>query len=182
MANKIKYSIKNVHYAVASTGTTYGTPVAIPGAVSISLSPKGESNVFYADGIEYYRSNANGGYEGDLDVALIPDDFREDILKEIIDSNSVLIEKTGVETAPFALGFEIEGNAASTLFWFYNCTAERPEEASSTKEDSITPSTEKLTVSCSPDSRGYVRGKTTESISTTTRENWFQSVYVPAIV
>ena len=44
MANKIKYNIKNVHVAVLteieSNGEisySYGTPHAIPGAVSLSL-------------------------------------------------------------------------------------------------------------------------------------------------
>ncbi len=41
MANKIKYGLKNVHAALQTQGEggayTYGTPQAIPGAVSMSL-------------------------------------------------------------------------------------------------------------------------------------------------
>ena len=55
MANKIKYGLKNVYYAKITEGTggtiTYGTPVAIPGAVSMSLDAQGEISKFYADNI-----------------------------------------------------------------------------------------------------------------------------------
>ena len=52
MANKIKYGIKSCYYApvtaTAADGTlTYDTPVALPGAVSISLSANGSSEPFY---------------------------------------------------------------------------------------------------------------------------------------
>lgn len=65
MGNKIKYGIKNAYYAV-KTQSGYDTPVAIPGAVSISLDPQGELYKFYADNIEYFRAAVNNGYEGDL--------------------------------------------------------------------------------------------------------------------
>ncbi len=89
--NKVKYNLKNVHAAILTKGDevtfTYGTPQAIPGAVSISLDAKGDSTPFYADGIVYFRSTANNGYSGDLEMALIPEWFRTDILQEVKDTN-----------------------------------------------------------------------------------------------
>ena len=53
MGNKVKYNLKNVHAAVLTatvaegvTSYSYGTPKAIPGAVSISLDAEGESSPF----------------------------------------------------------------------------------------------------------------------------------------
>ncbi len=100
MANKIKYNLKNVHAAKLTKGPDgaykYEVPKAIPGAVSISLDAEGDSSPFYADGIVYFRSTSNNGYSGDLEIALIPEWFRTDILKEELDKNGVLVENAAI--------------------------------------------------------------------------------------
>lgn len=53
----------------------YGTPVPMPGSVSLSLDANGEPENFYADGGVYYVINNNTGYEGDLELPM------EDFLK-----------------------------------------------------------------------------------------------------
>lgn len=108
MANKVKYNLKNVHAAKLTRtedgGYSYETPRAIPGAVSISLDAEGDTSPFYADGIVYFRSVSNNGYSGDLEIALIPEWFRTDILKEELDKNGVLVENSKIaEMEKFAL-------------------------------------------------------------------------------
>ena len=97
MGNKVKYNLKNVHAAKLTetvadgkTTFTYAAPKAIPGAVSISLDAEGESSPFYADGIVYFRSVTNNGYSGDLEIALIPEWFRTEILQEELDGKGIL--------------------------------------------------------------------------------------------
>ena len=101
MGNKVKYNLKNVHAAKLTRSEdgsfTYAKPKAIPGAVSISLDAEGDSSPFYADGIVYFRSTANNGYSGDLEIALIPEWFRTEILKEELDNNGVLIENATIK-------------------------------------------------------------------------------------
>lgn len=176
-SNKVKFNIHNVHYAVKTGDDTYSTPVAIPGAVSISLEQQGELSPFYADGIKYYVSATNGGYEGDLEMALITDDFRTDVLGETLDTNKVLVENTNTPTVEFALGFDIDGDVETTKFWFYNCTATRPSIEAETNEDTIEPQTDTLTVSCAPNSAGLVRAKTTSETEDAVLTAWYTNVY-----
>ena len=54
--------------------------------------------------------NNNMGYDGDLELALIPESFRTDVLREKLDSKGVLIENSDAELALFALLFEFDGD------------------------------------------------------------------------
>lgn len=178
--NKVKFNIKNVHYALRTDdGTGYETPVAVPGAVSVSFDAKGELKPFYADGIAYYVTSSNGGYEGDLEMALIPDQFRLDILNEEKDKNCIMVENVNAQTREFALGFDIDGDFKSTRFWFLNCTATRPSTESSTAEDTIEPSTDKIKLTCAPNTDGNVRVKTTEDTPEEIYAGWYDAVYLP---
>ena len=160
---------------------TYATPQAIPGAVSISLDAEGESSPFYADGIVYFRSNTNNGYSGDLEIALIPEWFRTDILKETLDSNGVLIERSDIaETEKFALLFEFDGDVNAIRHVLYNCSASRPSIESETREETIEPGTEKLSLTADPRADGLVKSRTGDTTSAETYNNWYQAVYVPA--
>ena len=192
MKNKIKYNLKNVHVAVQSytegssgdPGTySYETPVALPGAVSLNLDAEGETSAFYADGIVYFRSVSNNGYSGDLEIALIPDWFREDILGEVKDSNGVLVENNkDVEPVYFALLFEVDGDKHSTRHVFYNCcVSTRPTVESKTREENIEPGTESLSISADAREDGLIKARTGDDTTTAAYNAWYQSVYIPAI-
>jgi len=183
--NKVKYNLKNVHAAILTKGDdgtyTYAKPVAIPGAVSLSLDAEGESNPFYADGVVYFRSTSNNGYSGDLEMTLIPEWFRTDILQEEKDSNGVLIERSDItESVYFALLFEFDGDQKAIRHVMYNCTASRPTIESQTKESSIEPGTETLSIAADPREDGLVKSRTGDDTSTATYNNWYKNVYVPS--
>ena len=184
MGNKVKYNLKNVHAAKLKKDTsgafTYENPKAISGAVSISLDAEGESSPFYADGIVYFRSTANNGYSGDLEIALIPEWFRTEILKEELDRNGVLVEKANVsETEKFALLFEFDGDVNAIRHVLYNCSASRPSIESETKEDTIEPGTETLSLTADPREDGLVKSRTGDTTTAETYTNWYTNVYLP---
>lgn len=147
-SNKIKYGLKNCKYAVASLASngsaTYGTVKDLPGAVSISLTANGDTTPFYADNIVYYTSVANNGYEGDLELARIPEDFLKDVLGYKVGGNSLVYEDANAAPVHFALLFQFEGDATARRHVLYNCVAARPDLASQTKGESIEPQTETL--------------------------------------
>ena len=184
MGNKVKYNLKNVHAAKLKKDTsgalTYENPKAIPGAVSISLDAEGEFSSFYADVIVYFRSTANNGYSGDLEIALIPEWFRTENLKEELDRNGVLVEKANIsETEKFALLFEFDGDVNAIRHVLYNCSASRPSIESETKEDKIEPGTETLSLTADPREDGLVKSRTGDTTSADTYANWYKNVYVP---
>ena len=180
-ANKVRYNLRNVHYAKATFGSdgsvSYGAPVAIPGAVSLSLDANGEPENFYADGIAYYRMNNNMGYDGDLEIALIPQSFRTDILKETADSNGVLVENANVEAEHFALLFEFNGDQKHIRHVLYDCTASRPKIEGKTNTEKKEVQTETLSISASPLPTGIVKAKTGDSTDTTVYNGWYSAVY-----
>lgn len=184
MGNKVKYNLKNVYAAKlkkdAGGSFNYDTPKPIPGAVSISLDAEGESSPFYADGIVYFRSTANNGYSGDLEIALIPEWFRTEILREKLDKNGVLVEKaTTGEAEKFALLFEFDGDVNAIRHVLYNCSATRPSIESETKEDTIEPGTETLSLTADPREDGLVKSRSGDTTSDEIYANWYKSVYVP---
>ena len=181
--NKVKYNLKNVHVAKLTKSEqgefAYDAPVALPGAVSLSLEAEGETSPFYADGIVYFRSTSNNGYSGDLELALVPDWFRENILQETKDSNGVLIEtSTGASPVYFALLFEFDGDVHAIRHVLYNCAVSgRPTLEGETIEDTIEPGTETLAISADPREDGLVKARTGDDTDSTVYQNWYQSVY-----
>ncbi|WP_303202473.1 major tail protein [Raoultibacter timonensis] len=147
--NKVRFGLSNVHIALA-TDEGYEAPVAIPGAVSLSCDPEGDSEKFYADNGAYYTISTNAGYTGELEMALIPDEVKIAIFGWKADKNGALVEVADAVPKPFALLYQVNGDAKNRHNVFYNVTAERPSDEASTTEDSASPSTEKLSVTMIP--------------------------------
>ena len=156
MANKVMFGLEKVHVAFTNS-TGYDEPIAIPGAVNLSLSAEGESNTFYADNVPYFTVTSNDGYTGDLEMALVPDSVLASMLGWEIDNNGMLIEIADGVQKEFALLFEVKGNEKNKRYVYYNCKASRPTQEHSTKEETVEPNTQTLTVAITPTEIG---GKT----------------------
>ena len=180
--NKVNFGLKNVHYApivIAPNGTkSYGNIIPIPGAVELSLEPRGDMSEFYADDILYYVTGANQGYDGTLTIANIPEQFAIDCLGEEKDATSQLItEKVTGKGANFALLFEFDGDVRNTKHILYNCSANRPTVGSSTKTATTEPFTNELTFVAMPREEDFaVKTKTTSTTNAGYHNSWYKRI------
>jgi len=188
MSNKIKYGLKNIYYAVATIAAdgsaTYGTPVAVPGAVSLSMEPQGENTPFYADNIVYWTGVSNSGYEGDLEMARFPDSFKKDVLGYLVSGNGLFVENANAPAVHFALMFQFEGDEKATRHVMYNCTATRPAASGTTKAETIEPETETVTITATTIyvealDTDIVKSETNESTAAAVYNAWFEAVTMP---
>ena len=138
----------------------------------------GDTTPFYADNVEYFTAIANNGYDGTLEMALIPDSFKVTVLKEVLDTHKVQFEENDKQPAPFALLFEFEGDLKSTRHVMYYCKATRPNIESSTKGQGIEPKTETLNLTCrSMPSATIIKAKTTDETDAAIYTDWYKTVY-----
>lgn len=181
--NKVQFNLKNVHYAVLSIADgnqTWAAPVAVPGAVTLTLDPQGSVEPFYADGIVYYQAIANNGYSGDLEMARYPDQMLTEVWGFTIhETDKVLVENANVEPRAFALLYQIDGDKKNDLYCLYNCSGTRPGIGGTTNAESKTPQTRTSTISAVPLTDGNVFARTTADTPDTVRANWFKQVYQP---
>jgi len=180
--NKVQFNLKNVHYALLTDTDgviTFGTPVAVPGAVTLSLDPQGDTKKFYADGVVYQQTTSNQGYSGDLEMARYPDQMLKDIWGLTAGTTSkVLTENSTIEPKAFALLYQIDGDVDSQDYVLYNCTGTRPGIGSTTITESKDPQTQKSSISAVPLANGNVMARTTYETPAETKTAWFDAVFV----
>ncbi len=179
--NKVKYGLENVYYSKL-TGITYAAPVAIEGAVSISLKASGDTASVYADNVEYFGFETNNGYDGSIDFVLIPDDFRTDILAETVDTNGVVSENSDARSSEFALMFQFAGDVTNKRHILYRCKCTRPNIESETVKEKTENKNESLDIKVRPMLSGTLKHQIKASIDNSTEhaavyDAWFSKVY-----
>lgn len=188
--NKVRFGLSNVHYAVLTEGSSnvWATPVAVPGAVSLSVDANVASSDFYADNVAYYRTFANNGYTCTLEMAKITEKMLDEVFGMAADATGVIREKTGVEPKPFALLFQVEGDQDEENYLFYRCVpSSKPTESSQTTgENGAEPQTQSFDFSALPlvtgaaNQKGLIKAKTGSTASTSVISGWYGAVNVPA--
>lgn len=179
--NKVKFGLNNVYYALETETDTYDTPTRLPGAVSLSLEPNGEENPFYADDMIYYNTAANQGYSGEMEVAMVTEDFEKDVLgKQLEDQSNVIFESRDDVMKKFALLFEVQGDQKKRRYILYGCTATRSTSEATTVSESVEPQTDTFNFTAAGlTNKPQVVGHTTEQTPENVFNDWFTKVRMP---
>lgn len=156
---KVRFGLKNVHYAIATAGEdgklTYATPVAIPGAVSLSLDVQGDTNNFYADDIVYYATKAATSYSGSLEMAEFPKSFLTDVLGYAEDGLGQLVQFADSVPKTIALQYEVATDETPIRFTLFCVTPGIPTGDANTQTDSTNPDTQTIDVTVSSTTIAY---------------------------
>ena len=179
--NKVKFGLKNLHYAVETETDVYGEVKPWPGAVNMSREVQGDESSFYADNMVYYQSYAYQGYSCELETALIPEDIETAVLGDQIDETTgIMTESRDSKIKKIAIGYQIDGDVHNRFYWDYGCVMSRPTTEASTTSESIEPQTDTVNMTCtgltnSPITRTKTSSKTSEAI----QGKWFNQVVMP---
>ena len=179
---RVTYGLSNVHYSVITETEgviTYATPVPHPGSVSLTVTPKGESSDFFADNQVYFSSSSNQGYDGTLELAMLTEAFRKDVLGEIeVTEDGVLIEVADAKPKKIALSFQFEDDEKGTRHTLFYCYVSRTGMGSSTTTTTQEPGTVELTfVSAPRPDNKRVKVSTGSTTPEAIYDAWFEAVY-----
>ena len=187
----VRYGISNAHYALYTEGTgqaagTYATPVAMPGATQLTLTPQGNTWTFYADNIAYETGSSNTGYEISVTIAVVGDQAKIDLLGYAADTNGVVYEAADAEPKSCAFLWEFGGSKVKKRGLLYNVKFNRPTETGNTKTDSVDPDTDELTgvaigrdLTISGEVKNVIKASATNEQATASQfADWFDAVYI----
>lgn len=187
--NKVEYGLSNLYFApleknTATDGTvtyTYGNPVLLVGAQSITMESQSSQTPYYADNTIYFNPTTNNGYTGELTFIKLTDQIRTIIFKEEKDETTgLLVELADVLPAEGALLFQCLGDKKNTRHVLYDCTFGRGSGQINTKGDTIEPTTTTITYSALPmeyDGKQITKSKVNESDAA--YDDFFKSVVLP---
>lgn len=189
--NKVKFGLEGVHYALqiednVTGAVTFGDVKPYPGAVNLTLDPRGGQTEFYADNRAYYVTYVNNGFDGTFETAEVPQEFRVEVLDEILTAENILVENKNAKIKRVALMFQFQGDIKNTRHVVYGVDFTRPSVNGATATDTVEPQTTTLTfIANGLNDRvkglNITKASTTATTDDTAYNNFYQAVFVPTV-
>lgn len=152
MGNKVRYGLSNCYYAIYDESTkTWGTPVSIPYAQSLSIDRNKSNSDVYADNKLIYHIATLNSATINLQLSVLEDSVKQALLgHKSANTSTNNVEVTNATSVYFALLFQIEGDDEKRRKIFYLCTAALGNESYETTGDSINAVSESLEITAYP--------------------------------
>lgn len=191
---RTRYGLSNVHIAVYDeTAGTYGSWIAIPGAVSLTSDSEANSTDFYADNVVYDVISVSSRETGTIEFAALENDIFKTLLGWADDSTSGL---TYLDTEPknitVALGYEVSGNQGKLRGLRYNVKFSEPSDNANTVTESTDPDTISLDFTAigrdftigsgtSAVTKNVLKARVEEDAESDAWTNFFKKVLIPGV-
>lgn len=174
MEKSVTYGLSRLSYALLTEDGTYAAPLALPGAVKITLSPETFGISFTGlDCIPQENQTIAYGYKGQFTVAGLTTDFKKSVYGyEGADGD--LTEKIVISSQVCALLFETDGDIPMRQC-YYICRFGRPELLYETKTNSTTVATFSIPVTMRANAAKSIR-RVNFNTNSDTYKNWFKAV------
>lgn len=148
-----RINVKNAKYAPVSVdnGTTYtiGTPVALPGLMSVDLTMLTATGELYGDGAIVSKIGKATGAQIKIGINMISTADRAALLGATVNTNGSVDAKAGDTPAQVAFYFETEqDNGKKEQLWFVSCKAEPFGMSARQMEGNVNYSTDEITIDC----------------------------------
>ena len=170
--------LKGIHVAKYNENGTFGTPVPITGAKSVSAELEYSEVKFYADDVNDFSDYQFSGGSGELVLSGLQLEEYKTLFGCDYDNGITTIKSTDV-TPQLALLFERKklGTQEKVLYALYNVKFAPPKIEGNTLEGDISEETISLSFTVSEMPNGDVYRVADSGTATTVAQNWYQKVY-----
>lgn len=174
MEKSVTYGLSRLSYALLNADGTYAAPLALPGAVKITLAPETFGvNFTGLDCIPQEEKTIAYGYKGQFTVAGLTTDFKKSVYG-YVGSDGDLIEKLVISSQVCALLFETDGDIPMRQC-YYICRFGKPEIVHETKTQTTNITTYSIPVTMRANAAKSIR-RVNFNTSSETYQNWFKAV------
>lgn len=170
--------LKGIHVAKYNDNGTFGTPVPITGAKSVSAELEYSEAKFYADDVNDFVDYQFSGGSGELVLSGLQLEEYKTLFG--CDYQDGVTTVNSGDTAPqLALLFERKklGTQEKMLYVIYNVKFAPPTIEANTMEGEISEETMTLSFTVAEMSNGDVYRVADSGTATTVAQNWYQKVY-----
>lgn len=183
---KALFNIKKLQVSKLTEETdgnySYGTPIKVPGTVSLSMDIEQTNETIYADGVSYITLQGAATTTGTLENYHIPEEVLLNIYNYVKSTTGEILQ-TDDAVNRMGMQFACDDDAGNEVYFtYYDVTSTKPSLSLQTREDGVTVNAESVDLTANSikvGDKNVIRSYATKDMDA--YENYFDKVNVPTI-